>query len=228
MMKTKTVVLALASALLLSNTLVSVASAQSIGEANIRVNVNANVGVHEEGNATSSDAQATDVRSNATSTSTKTDERGNVTSTSASANGELTSDSQISTVASFVRSLLLVADREGGIGAQVRAVAISQQNSASTSANAIARVEDRNQLSTLLFGSDYHSLGELRSEMATTSANIAQLKNLITQATNNSDKVELLAQTQVLEDSQAKIATFVQAHENSFSFFGWFVKIFAK
>ncbi len=235
-MKIKTISV-LSAALLLSGALVSVASAQ--GVANIHANANADIQIHTQGNSTSTAAQGavrgnatssaaqTAVRGNATSTAAKSGVHGNATSTNASANGQLTAESHRSTVAAFVQSLLAVANREGGIGAQVRAVAESQQDSASTSANAIAKVEGVGGLHALFLGSDYHSLGQLRSEMATTSANIAKLQDLLAKATSDSDKAELSAQIQVLQDSQAKIDAFVKAHENSFSFFGWFMKMFA-
>lgn len=228
----------LSTALLLSGAMVSVASAQ--GVANIHANANADVEVHAQGNSTSTAAQAaihgnatssatkTTVRGNATSTAAKGGTHGNATSTNAKASGQLTPESQRSAVASFVQSLLAVANREGGIGKQVRAVAMSEQDSASTSANAIAKVEGVGGLHALFLGSDYHSLGQLRSEMATTSANIAKLKDLLSNATSDSDKAELSAQIQVLEDSQAQVAAFVQSHESQFSFFGWFTKIFAQ
>lgn len=211
-------------AVLLSGVMFSVASAESV---DVKTNVNADITVH--GNATST-ADRAEVRGNATSTAARdNNEHASTTQeTSTSTHGNLTAESHMSEVASFVQSLLGVANREGGIGAQVRVVAQSQHDSASTSAAAIAKVEARGTFRTLLLGSDYHSLGQLRSEMATTSANIAKLKGLLSNATTDSNKAELSAQIQVLENSQAQIAAFVQAHESSFSFFGWLAKLFAK
>jgi hypothetical protein len=212
-MKTKMVPV-VSTALLLSAIMYSIASAQGIVAVNVHANVNASVELGTQGNATSATA--------------KEDEHANATSTNASASGQLTAQAHRSTVAAFVQSLLNVATREGGIGAQVRAVANSQSDSASTSAAAITKVEHRSKLLTLFFGSDYKSLGQLRSEMVTTQNNIDQLNNLLTQASSDADKAELSAQISVLEDSQATIDAYVTAHENSFSFFGWFTKWFAK
>lgn len=169
-------------------------------------------------------------KGNATSTANRND---NATSTNeknknATSTGQLTALEHRSNVASFVKSLLAVANREGGIGAQVRVVAQSQNNSASTTENAIRKVENRSRFQTFLFGSDYKSLGKLRSEMVTTQNNIDQLNNLITRAESDADKAELLAQVKVLEDSQVRVDAFVKAHESSFSLFGWLVKPFVK
>ena len=230
-MKTKMVPVFL-SVFLLSVMMFSVARAKSVGT--VSANANVDVEARIQGNATSTDAKAT-VRGNATSTveknnnATSTNVRnGNATSTNAKANGQLTALEHRSAVASFVKSLLSVADRDGGIGAQVRVVAQSQNDSASTTENAIRKVENRSKLQTFIFGSDYKSLGQLRSEMVTTQNNINQLNNLIAKAANDADKAELEAQIKVLKDSQVKVEAFIKARESSFSLLGWLVKPFVK
>lgn len=181
-----------------------------------------------KGNTTNTEAIT--IRVNATSTAVRND---NATGTNAkndnatSTNGQLTAQEHRSAVASFVKSLLDVADREGGIGPQVRVVAQAQNDSASTTEAAIAKVESRSPLTTILFGSDYKSLGQLRSEMVTTQNNVDQLNKLMAKATNDADKTELATQIKALEDSQAKVSAFVDLHENSFSLFGWFTKWFS-
>ena len=209
---------AVSTALLLGAGVVPLASAQGTGTADAR-NANAAVGVRPEVSVTSAGVPD---RGNATSTAAQ------AARDNANSDGKLTAEAHRSAVATFVQSLLAVANREGGIGAQVRAVAQSQQDSASTSAKAIANVEDRGWLRTVLFGSDYRSLGQLRSEMVTTNANITQLKNLLGNAVLDADKAELSAQIAVLEDLQAKTEAFVQTRESSFSIFGWFTKRFAQ
>ncbi len=203
---------------LFSGAMFSVASAQETntvsvhGDANIGLE-NQAVGNHDNG----ADATVTANEDNQATTSTEGND-----------NGELTAEQHRSTVASFVQSLRTVADHEGIIGTQVRVIAEAQDNEASTSAEAITRVANKGKFSTFLFGSDYASLGQLRSEMVTTQNNIDQLKTLLTQATTATDKAELAAQIKVLEDSQVKLDAFVTAHENTFSLFGWFTRWFAK
>lgn len=233
-------ILALSTALVLSGALVSVAAAEDISAANIRVRDNAGSEVRVEDKAVNTEVRIEDgidatstsdreeERDNETRTATQEDDRDNATSTKENDNGQLTAESHRNAVANFVQSLLKVADREGGVGAQVREVARAQQDSASNSSDAITKVQSRSALRTFFLGSDYRNLGQLRSEMAKTSANISKLQNLIADATSTSDKAELTAQLQVLENSQTKISAFVQTHENVFSLFGWFVRLFVK
>src|SRR3989338_8415290 len=138
-MRTK-IIPVLSAAFLLSAMMISVASA---------ITANAVVPLFGE-QSTKARAQATD-SGNATSTEAKVNKidaftikqaRVNATSTDANAKGQLTAEAHRSTVAAFVQSLLNVANREGGIGAQVRVIAQTQSNAASTSAEAITKVEN--------------------------------------------------------------------------------------
>lgn len=183
---------------------------------------------------------STTIRGNATNTESKNNReetKGNATSTVAqNKNASTTKDSQgksiseehRSVVATLVQNLLSVADREGGIGPQVRVVAQSQNDSASTTATAMTKVENRGAFHVFLTGSDYKNLGVIRSEIATTSTNIDRLKNILEQTTDDTDRAELSVQIKTLEDEQAKVDTYVKANEDRFSLFGWFARLFAR
>lgn len=141
---------------------------------------------------------------------------------------EISAGEHKSEVASFVRSLLLAADRDGGIGEEVRIVARLQEKSASSTEEAILKVKSREGIRTFLIGSDYKNLGRIRAELATTTANIAKLERLMNEAQTVEAKAELEAQIKALEDSQAKVKAFVEARENTFSVFGWAAKLFVR
>ncbi len=193
------------------------------------VNAKASTSATIKGNATSSamkneNASGSSTRGNATSTSARNEH----TSSTASVNGKLTAETHRSVVATFVQSLLAVADREGGIGTEVRAVAQSQNDSASTTVSAMTKVDGRGSFHIFLAGSDYKNLGVIRSEIATTTANIAKLKALLSQATSDTDRAELNVQIKALEDEQVKIEAYLKANEGKFSLFGWLNRMFVK
>lgn len=142
--------------------------------------------------------------------------------------GQINAETHRSVVANFVQSLLSVADREGGIGEQVRVVAQEQNDSKEITAEAIDKVEKRSRTKTFLLGTDYKNIGALRSEMVKTRNHIEQLTRLVEKAENEQDKTELLAQIQNLELEQTNIEIFIGQNENKFSLFGWVVKLFAK
>ncbi len=131
-----------------------------------------------------------------------------------------------SIVATFVHSLLNVADREGGIGAQVRAIAMAQNDAATTTVSAMTQVDARGSLRTFFFGSDYKNLGKIRAGIASTTQTLEQLKALLSSTTNVSDRAELSAQINALQAEQVRVQAYIKAHEDVFSLFGWFNKMF--
>ncbi len=139
---------------------------------------------------------------------------------------EINAEEHRSAVANFVQGLLQVADREGGIGEQVRVIAQQQNDSENTTTQAIEKVEKRNKIKTFLFGSDYKNLGALRSEMVQTRNRLEQLDRLLEDATDEANKTELQNQIQTLEQEQTKIESFIKAQEGRFSLFGWLLKLF--
>lgn len=141
---------------------------------------------------------------------------------------KITADNHRSTVATFVQSLLAVADREGGIGQQVREIAQQQNDTKDRAADLISAVEGRSKIKTFFIGTSYKNTGELRSQMVQTKNQIDQLKKLADKAENDQDKAELQAQIRTLEQEQSNIDAFIAENENKFSLFGWAVKLFRK
>ncbi|MFA5172854.1 MAG: hypothetical protein WC435_00420 [Candidatus Paceibacterota bacterium] len=141
---------------------------------------------------------------------------------------QINAEEHHSAVSNFVESLLQVADREGGIGEEVKTISQEQNQSASSTVQIIKKVQTRNKVKTFLLGSDYKNLGVLRSEMVQTENRLEQLNRLVEKVQNEGDKTELQNQIKTLEQEQVKIENFVKTQEGKFSLFGWFVKMFNK
>ncbi len=143
--------------------------------------------------------------------------------------GEINGEEHRSTVSNFVHGLLDVADKEkGGIGQEVRTIAEEQNQSATTTIQAMEEVKAKNKIATFLFGSDYKNLGTLRSEVAQTQDRLEQLNKLSENVKDEAVKTQLQSQIQVLTQEQTKIQNFIQAQESTFSLFGWLVRLFSK
>lgn len=130
------------------------------------------------------------------------------------------------TVSRLVHELLQIADREGGIGAEVRVIAHSEDESASTTESAMNKVEEKGGVAVFFFGSDFKNIGVIRSELASTTKNIARLQALLASTTNATDKASLTLQIQALQIEKAKVEAYVQTHEDAFSLFGWLTRYF--
>ncbi|MFA6189919.1 MAG: hypothetical protein WC711_00165 [Candidatus Staskawiczbacteria bacterium] len=139
---------------------------------------------------------------------------------------QINAEQHRSSVANFVQSLLQVADREGGIGEQVKAIAQQQNQAVDATVQAVEKVQIRSKIKTFFFGSDYKNLGTLRSEVVQTSNRLEQLNKLMENIQNEGDKTELQNQIQILEQEQKKLEDFIKTNESKFSLLGWFVKLF--
>jgi len=142
--------------------------------------------------------------------------------------GQANAEQHRSAVANFVQDLLKIADREEGIGEQVRNIAQQQNQSASTTIQAMETVQTRNRIKTFLIGTDYKNLGVLRSEVVQTRNRLEQLNRLMENVQNEGDKTGLQNQIQTLEQEQVKIENFIKAREGQFSLFGWLARMFNK
>lgn len=135
-------------------------------------------------------------------------------------------ESHRNAVAAFVQGLLVVADREGGIGQEVRVIANQQNDVKDRAADLIYAVDNRSGIKTFFIGTSYRNLGELRGQTVQARNQIEQLKRLAGKAENEQSKIELQAQIRMLEQEQANIDSFIAKNESKFSLFGWAVRLF--
>src|SRR3989344_994130 len=177
-------------------------------EVGANVNVNVGVGV-----------------SNATATANMS-----ATGTAASSqnSGGSQGDENRSEVSAVVRSLLSIALRDGGIGADVRLVAQEQASTTAQVKESMAEVSADNGLKIFLFGPDYKNLGKLRSAIVTTENHIERLRMAQARTTSASVKADLEVQINVLEGTASSTQAFVDENEDQLSILGWFVRIFSE
>ena len=93
-------------------------------------------------------------------------------------------------------------------------------------AESIDKIQYRSRIKTLLIGTDYKNIGQLRSEMVKAKNRIGQLKNLLEKTISEESKTILEGQIQTLEQEKQKIDDFLKVNEAKFSVFGWFAKLF--
>lgn len=129
-----------------------------------------------------------------------------------------------SDVAEAVQNILRVGNKNGGIGEQVRVIARELASSTDRIREAKEKVEDRSGFVTFLAGTDYKSLGAIRSELAKNDARLGQLRSEIgkfIEWEQNEIEVEIAK----IEGERAELLEFIEAHEDKFSLFGWFARL---
>lgn len=139
----------------------------------------------------------------------------------------ITGDEHKSVVAKFVAGLEKAADSDKKVGEQVREIAKAQHETDEEVADAIDKVKNRGKFVTFLVGTDYKNIGKIRSETAKTEQQITKLQTLVDEATTPEAKETLTEQIKTIQAEQKKLDDFVKANEQTFSLFGWFVKLFA-
>lgn len=133
-----------------------------------------------------------------------------------------------SAIANLATELNKIADRESGIGEELREIAKAQNDSKEKVAEAVDKVDNRSGLKTFFLGTDYKNLGVLRSAMVTTDNHISRLMTAKERATDSAIMADLDEQITVLQAEKASIETFIKENEDRFNVFGWFVKLFNK
>lgn len=144
-----------------------------------------------------------------------------------SVRGILLAHEQRSTTASLVRSLLYVADKQGGasaVGAQVRMIAGARQDSMAATVEAIEETATRGTLQRVLWGDDYESIALLKNEAMKARGHLARLQAILASTTNTTERAILAAQIETLEKQRADMQYFAVAHERTSGLFGWLVR----
>lgn len=131
-----------------------------------------------------------------------------------------------STVATRVQELLRVADRDGGIGEQVREVAREYASSTERVEKAKTEVEGRPSWMQVLIGADYRNLGALRSEVVTTENQINRLSEARDRAVSAEVKASLETEIAALRDTASSTKAFIEEKESGFSLLGWLFRMF--
>ncbi len=123
----------------------------------------------------------------------------------------------------LLKGLLSIADRDGGIGGDVRLVAQEQASTSSKIKQDMDEINAESKVKVFFFGHNHKNLGELRSSIVTTENHIAKLKKAQEKTGSASIKSDLDLQISALNDLKLDTQTFVDAN-TKFSLLGWLSK----
>lgn len=85
----------------------------------------------------------------------------------------------------------------------------------------VEEVESRNKWKTLLFGTDYKNLGQLRSQMSKNTNNIRKLTKALEKTDDPIAAAAIQAQIDELMVKQTEIKGIIEENEDQFSILGW-------
>lgn len=138
-------------------------------------------------------------------------------------------DEHRSAVASFVQSLLDVADRQAldGIGEHVREVAKQQNDAEDKIGPMLDEIKNRSKVKKFFFGADLGVTKEVKKEIMDTQKRLDDLEKAKV-LFEGEDKAQLEAQIKNLKENITAVLADVQAEEEKPSMFGWLKRFFAR
>jgi hypothetical protein len=130
-----------------------------------------------------------------------------------------------SEVSKYAHKLLNSETLSGGIGEQVREFARNQNESQERVLKNIERIQNRNQFTRFLFGTDRNAVAEMNQEMNQNQTRILQLVQIKDELTNPEDLENVQAFIDSLTDQNLEIAETIQEESDNKGIFGWFIDL---
>ncbi len=124
-----------------------------------------------------------------------------------------------------------ISDEEDQIGNEevsdeIEEVAVEEEENVDDVADAIDAVEKRPKWKTLLFGSDYKNLGQLRSSLAHNTNSIRKLHKAQNEVQAYGNEEDVQAQLGELVQERDRIRSVITEHEDDFGILGWVFRFF--
>lgn len=133
-----------------------------------------------------------------------------------------------SDVANAVQEMLQVADRNGGIGQQVRIIAQTQTQNQEKIEASLQKVQSRSGFAKFFVGPNYGEINKTQKILEQNREQIKQLNQTEDQLTNQGDQQILTEQVQYLEQANTEIENLLNVSRKGFSLFGWMFRLFSK
>ncbi len=133
-----------------------------------------------------------------------------------------------SRVANAVQEMLQVAERNGGVGEQIRTIAQNQNQNQEKIESSLTKVQNRNSLTRFIAGPNYGEINNAQKILEQNRQHIEQLNQIKNQIANQVDQQQIIEQIQVLEQSNSEVESFLTEAQKGFSLLGWLFKAFSK
>jgi len=138
------------------------------------------------------------------------------------------SEQRRSIVANAVQEMVKIAERNGGVGQQIKTVAQTQTQNQEKLETSIQKIQSRSGFAKFFIGPNYGEIKNSQKLLEQNKEQIQELDNLRTQIVNKGDQLQIVEQIQLLERANQEIETSLIKAQKGFSIFGWVFKLFAK
>lgn len=137
-------------------------------------------------------------------------------------------EQEISMVAGAVQEIVKVAERNGEIGQQIRAIAQTQTQNQEKLETSKQKIESRSGFAKFFIGPNYGEIKNSQKLLEQSKVQIEELDKLRTQLDDQGDQLQIIKQIQLLEQVNQQLETSLGKAQNAFSLFGWIFRLFAE
>lgn len=142
--------------------------------------------------------------------------------------GSEKSEERRSQVANAVQEMLMVAERNAGVGQQIRTIAQTQNQVQEHAEQAIQEAQKRSKLVKFFIGPNYGRLKQVEENLGINAEQLKELKELKNQIENPEDVAILEQEIANIEQARADLELEVKNEKKGFSLFGWMNRLFSK
>ncbi|MDD4289802.1 MAG: hypothetical protein PHH83_00815 [Patescibacteria group bacterium] len=143
-------------------------------------------------------------------------------------NGLNNAQQRRSMVANAVQEMLQLAERNQGIGQQIKLIAQNQNQNQEKLELGLERVQNRNKFVRFFFGLNYKEINNVNKILQQNKEKLHELNQINNELINQEDLNKLQEQIQNLEQTNLQVENSLKNVEGGFSLFGWFSKLFIK
>lgn len=141
--------------------------------------------------------------------------------------GSAMAEQRRSQVANAVQQMLQVADRNGGIGQQVKTIAQTQTQNQEKLESSLQKVQIRSGFVKFFVGPNYGEINNAKKILEQNREQIKQLNQVKNQLANQGDQQTLVEQIKTLEQANLEIENSFGTAQKGFSLFGWMFRMFS-
>lgn len=142
--------------------------------------------------------------------------------------GSMIAEQRRSQVANAVQEMLKVADRNGGIGQQVKVIAQNQNQNQEKIEESLKKAQDRSAFAKFIVGPNYGEINKAKKLLDQNREQIKELNQVKNQLIYQGDQQALTQQIQTLEKAALEIENSLGMSEKGFSVLGWMFRMFSK
>ena len=141
--------------------------------------------------------------------------------------GSAMAEQRRSKVANAVQEMLQVADRNGGIGQQVKTITQAQTQNQEKLEASLQKAQSRSGFAKFFVGPNYGEINNAKKVLEQNKEQIKQLNQVKNQLANQGDTQNLTQQIQTLEQANLEIENSLGTAQKGFSLFGWMFRMFS-